>query len=213
MAQQLRERLAEGPAAGINPTVVEVACEDLPFDDGSFDTVVGTLVFCTVDEPAPGSAEARRVLVEGGRLLYLDMCAAPARPRALAGPAAEALGPDRRRLHPQPPADQAIADAGFWIDGLERGQLPKAPARPAADPRGREAALPASGPARGSSPSAAAAVLSCQGNSPSVLTRGSAFPSTCPAIAAIFSCEEPREETMNHFRSTPRPRRMAGPPS
>ena len=29
--------------------------------------------------------------------------------------------------HPNRPTDQTIADAGFWIDSLERDKLPKAP--------------------------------------------------------------------------------------
>jgi hypothetical protein len=34
--------------------------------------------------------------------------------------------------HPNRPTDQLVAGAGFWIDHLERGTLPKAPriARP-----------------------------------------------------------------------------------
>src|SRR3954454_9138985 len=72
MARRLRERLAaEGTAAG-RPSVIEATAEDLPFDDGSFDTVVATLVLCSVQDPPRAVAEARRVLVEGGRLLFLE---------------------------------------------------------------------------------------------------------------------------------------------
>ncbi len=52
--------------------MIEAAAEDLPFDDGSFDTVVSALVLCTVADPARSLAEARRVLVEGGELLFLE---------------------------------------------------------------------------------------------------------------------------------------------
>src|SRR5215204_993706 len=65
MARRLRERVAAEPGAARNPTVVEVSAEDLPFDDGSFDVVVATLVFCTVPDPLRALEEARRVLVEG----------------------------------------------------------------------------------------------------------------------------------------------------
>ena len=72
MAKLLRERLdREGTAAG-QPSVIEAPAEELPFDDGSFDTVVATLVLCTVEDPGRALAEARRVLVEGGRFLYLE---------------------------------------------------------------------------------------------------------------------------------------------
>ena len=128
MARRLRDRLAKEPGAAGNPTVVEASAEDLPFDDGSFDTVVATLVLCTVSDAQRALAEARRVLVEGGRLLYIEHVRST-RP---------GLGRWQDRLerpwgffaagcHPNRPTDQALADAGFWIDSLERDKLPKAP--------------------------------------------------------------------------------------
>jgi ubiquinone/menaquinone biosynthesis C-methylase UbiE len=128
MATRLRERLeAEGTPAG-RPSVIEAPAEDLPFDDGSFDTVVATLVLCTVQDQPRALAEARRVLVEGGTLLYLEHVRS-ARPRL-------ARWQDRLErpwgffaggCHPNRPTDQEIAGAGFWIDSLEREKLPKAP--------------------------------------------------------------------------------------
>jgi ubiquinone/menaquinone biosynthesis C-methylase UbiE len=128
MARRLRERLARAPGAAGNPTVVEASAESLPFDDGSFDTVVATLVLCTVPDPLRALSEARRVLVEGGRLLYLEHVRS-SRPGF-------ARWQDRLRrpwgflaagCHPNRATDQLLADAGFWIDSLERGKLPKAP--------------------------------------------------------------------------------------
>jgi ubiquinone/menaquinone biosynthesis C-methylase UbiE len=69
MAKRLRARATEG---GRTTTVVEAPAEELPFDDGSFDTVVATLVFCTVDDPERAAAEAARVLRPQGRLLLLE---------------------------------------------------------------------------------------------------------------------------------------------
>jgi ubiquinone/menaquinone biosynthesis C-methylase UbiE len=53
------------------PLVVARA-EALPFRDGSFDTVVSSLVFCSVAEPERGLAEIRRVLRPGGELRMLE---------------------------------------------------------------------------------------------------------------------------------------------
>jgi len=46
--------------------------EALPFRDGAFDTVVSGLVFCSVDDPARGLGEVRRVLAPGGTLRMLE---------------------------------------------------------------------------------------------------------------------------------------------
>ena len=46
--------------------------EALPFADDSFDTVVSTLVLCTVEDQALALSEIARVLRPGGRLLYIE---------------------------------------------------------------------------------------------------------------------------------------------
>ena len=57
--------------------VVEGVGEALPLEDASVDTVVGTLVMCTVTDPAAVAREIRRVLKPGGVYLFLDHVAAP----------------------------------------------------------------------------------------------------------------------------------------
>jgi ubiquinone/menaquinone biosynthesis C-methylase UbiE len=128
MAKLLRERLErDGTAAG-QPSVIEAPAEHLPFDDGSFDVVVATLVLCTVEDPVRALSEVRRVLVEGGRFLYLEHVRS-ARPGLarwqdwLERPWGWVSG----GCHPNRPTDQLLAGAGFWIDSLERDKLPKAP--------------------------------------------------------------------------------------
>ncbi len=63
--------LDRGPV-GVPKRLVEAPAEYLPFGDGSFDTVVATLVLCTVTDPQRAVAEAARVLRPGGRLLFLE---------------------------------------------------------------------------------------------------------------------------------------------
>jgi SAM-dependent methyltransferase len=58
--------------AGVPADLVRAPAEYLPFADASFDTVVSTLVLCTVSDPRRAVAEVARVLRPGGRLLFLE---------------------------------------------------------------------------------------------------------------------------------------------
>jgi ubiquinone/menaquinone biosynthesis C-methylase UbiE len=69
MAKQLGPKLA---ASRRRATVIEDSAERLPFEDASFDTVVATLVFCTIPDPGAALREAARVLKPGGRLLFIE---------------------------------------------------------------------------------------------------------------------------------------------
>ena len=69
MAKRLRSRAASIP---IPSEVVEAGAERIPFEDRSFDTVVATLVLCTVDDPDRAAAEAARLLKPDGRLLLIE---------------------------------------------------------------------------------------------------------------------------------------------
>jgi SAM-dependent methyltransferase len=57
---------------GVPTRLVRAPAEQLPFADGSFDTVVSTLVLCTVSDPARAISEVARVLRPGGRLLFCE---------------------------------------------------------------------------------------------------------------------------------------------
>lgn len=58
-------------------TLMQADVQRLPFPDGSFDAVVACLVFCTVEDPALGLAEIRRVLRPGGQLRLLEHVRSP----------------------------------------------------------------------------------------------------------------------------------------
>jgi ubiquinone/menaquinone biosynthesis C-methylase UbiE len=128
MARRLRERLRSEPPAPLRVEVSDAPAEDLPFDDGSFDTVVATLVFCTVEDPPRALAEARRVLVEGGELLFLEHVRGESRRLArwqdrFERPWGFFVG----GCHPNRATEQSLADAGLWIERLDRDRLPAAP--------------------------------------------------------------------------------------
>jgi SAM-dependent methyltransferase len=69
MLRRLRHAVSQhAPAA----RVLRAPAEDLPFEDGSFDTAVCTLVLCGVDDQPRALRELRRVLRPGGQLLFLE---------------------------------------------------------------------------------------------------------------------------------------------
>jgi ubiquinone/menaquinone biosynthesis C-methylase UbiE len=69
MLRRLRGRVREhAPRARL----LRAPAEDLPFEKGSFDVAVSTLVLCTVDDLPRALRELRRVLRPGGRLLFIE---------------------------------------------------------------------------------------------------------------------------------------------
>ncbi|HET9257125.1 MAG TPA: class I SAM-dependent methyltransferase, partial [Pseudonocardiaceae bacterium] len=125
MARRLRARAAqrERPAR-----VVDAAGENLPFPDASFDTVVATLVLCTVVDPAQTLSEIARTLRPDGRLLFLEHVRSD-HPRL-------AARQDRwhrvwRLLgdgcHCNRDTERAIATGPFTIERITHGRMPKAP--------------------------------------------------------------------------------------
>ena len=62
-----RVRRSERQAA-----IIDASAEQLPFADRSVDTVVSTLVLCTVEHPDRALAEIARVLRPGGQFLFIE---------------------------------------------------------------------------------------------------------------------------------------------
>lgn len=69
MAKRLRKHVAE---SNIDAEIVEAPAEQLPFEDDSFETIVSTLVLCTVPDLGAALSETARVLKKGGRLLFIE---------------------------------------------------------------------------------------------------------------------------------------------
>jgi SAM-dependent methyltransferase len=69
----MRKRLARRIGRGMpQAVVIDAGAEALPFADASFDTVVSTLVLCTVEAPDRALEEIARVLRPGGRLVFIE---------------------------------------------------------------------------------------------------------------------------------------------
>jgi len=52
--------------------LVQSCAEDLPFESGSFDTALATLVLCSVESPQEALSELRRVVNPGGSIVLLE---------------------------------------------------------------------------------------------------------------------------------------------
>lgn len=148
MLRRAEQRAGE---AGRAVETVTARVEHLPFDDESFDTVVGSLLLCSVDDQDAALGEIRRVLKPGGRYLFLEHVRS------------DDLGIARRQdrwegvwrivamgCHPNRDTLPRIESA-FVLDEVERGELPDGPSliRPYVLGRARKSE---SAPPQGQSP-------------------------------------------------------------
>jgi ubiquinone/menaquinone biosynthesis C-methylase UbiE len=122
MHQRLLRRAGE---KGIAVDLLTAPGEAIPLDDGSVDTVICSLVLCTVEQPAVVLSEIRRVLRPGGTFRFVEhVAASPRSPRrwlqlALTRPWAwvfEGCQLCRR-------TDLAIEAAGFTSVRIQRERL------------------------------------------------------------------------------------------
>jgi ubiquinone/menaquinone biosynthesis C-methylase UbiE len=125
MAKRLEQKLAEAGRAG---QVRRVPAESLPFEDDSFDTVVCTLVLCTVEDPELALSEVARVLRSGGQLLFLEHVRAE--DAKLARWQDRLSGIWRKIGHgcnPNRPTAALIERSPLTLEEIEHGEFPKSP--------------------------------------------------------------------------------------
>jgi ubiquinone/menaquinone biosynthesis C-methylase UbiE len=125
MARRL-ERKMEGSSLPLR--FVSAPAEKLPFDGGSFDYVVSTLVLCTVDDPNRALGEIHRVLKPGGQLLFLEHVRAD--DPKLARWQDRLNGVQTRIGHGcncNRATLETMKSAGFSVTEVEHDRLPKAP--------------------------------------------------------------------------------------
>jgi ubiquinone/menaquinone biosynthesis C-methylase UbiE len=118
-----RRARAQAPRA----TILRAPAEDLPFEDGTFDAAVSTLVLCGVSDQPRALRQLRRVLRPGGQLLFIE--------HVRSGDPRLAHHQDRMNWMNQlvmscdcnRPTLTSIQEAGFTVTDVERLTLYKAP--------------------------------------------------------------------------------------
>lgn len=122
MREKLRPKLAQ---ARVPVEISDADAQRLPFADESFDTVVSTLVFCTIPDPQAALMEIRRVLRSAeGRLLFVEH---------VRGEGKVARWQDRVQplwswlladCHPNRATVATVETTGFRVEKLERFEPP-----------------------------------------------------------------------------------------
>ena len=123
-------RLA-GPRLTASPVPVQRGGLDgqaLPFADDSFDAALSTFSLCTIPDAGAALREVHRVLRPGGALHFLEHGRAPDPgvrrwQDRLVGLNSLVQGGCRMNR----PIDELLTAAGFTLERLERGYVPKAP--------------------------------------------------------------------------------------
>jgi ubiquinone/menaquinone biosynthesis C-methylase UbiE len=127
----LRIARPRGREAKVRVAFLRGVAESLPFADGSFDTVVASLVLCSVGSPARAAAEMRRVLRPGGELRFLEHVRS--NNRAWAG-VQDVIAPVwscfAGGCHPNRDTPATLRSAGFEMEGRRFPFGPPSPCRP-----------------------------------------------------------------------------------
>ena len=111
---------------------IDGLAERIPLPDGSVDAVVGTYVLCSVGDPAAALAEVLRVLVPGGRVVFVDHVLAP--PRTLKRVVQRVATPISKRVchgcHWDRDTERSLAEAGFIGRDIRRLRVRSMPFGP-----------------------------------------------------------------------------------
>lgn len=124
MMRRLEGRVRDRGSAA---KVLRAPAEDLPFDNGTFDVAVSTLVLCGVDDQPRALRELRRVLRPGGRLLFLEHVRSDDPARARLQDRMNWLNRIVVMCDCNRPTLDTLRQAGFTVTSLEHTALPKAP--------------------------------------------------------------------------------------
>ena len=123
----LRRARRRADRVGREVVTTKAPVESLPFEEASFDTVVASLLLCSVDDQDRALAEIRRVLKPGGQYLFLEhvrskdpkIARRQDKLERLWGVVAFGCHPNRETL--------PRIEAAFEVEDVERAEMPIGP--------------------------------------------------------------------------------------
>jgi ubiquinone/menaquinone biosynthesis C-methylase UbiE len=123
----LRRAQKRASTLGRTVTTTRASVESLPFGDATFDTVVASLLLCSVGDQDKALAEIRRVLKPGGHYLFLEHVRSDDPKVAKRQDSMEGIwGVIAFGCHPNRDTLPRI-QAAFDVDEVERDELPSGP--------------------------------------------------------------------------------------
>jgi ubiquinone/menaquinone biosynthesis C-methylase UbiE len=126
--QHMRRRLQKRVDTLDRPAeVVNAPAERLPFPDATFDTVVVTLVLCSVADQDRALAEIARILKPDGRLLFLEHVRSDDPTLARQQDRMRRLYSGLAGCNPNRSTLAAIEASPLTVDTVRHGEVPKAP--------------------------------------------------------------------------------------
>lgn len=127
MRRRLRKELDADPPLVGSWRIIEGGGENLPCEDGSFDTIAATYVHCTIPDPVAALREFARVLRPGGRYIFLEHVHA-GEGTAL-GRFQDAVEAPHTYIaagcHPNRRTDALLAESPLKIERLVRAKAPR----------------------------------------------------------------------------------------
>jgi ubiquinone/menaquinone biosynthesis C-methylase UbiE len=123
MSRRLERRAAR---LGRDAEILGASADRLPFPDSSFDTAVVTFALCSVPDEQVALSEITRVLVPGGRLLFLEHVRS-ADPRVAAKQDKPPFPYKLIGCHPNRDTLTEIKASPLAVESVRAGELPKAP--------------------------------------------------------------------------------------
>ena len=132
--EMLKRAARKATRAGRSVDLLLADAQHLPFKDGVFDTVLATLVFCSVPDPVRGLSEAGRAVRPDGQILLLEHVRAE---NGLLGKMMDALNrltaPGGENVN----RDTAASVRRGRTGDTARGEIPNGHREAAAGPTGR----------------------------------------------------------------------------